>query len=51
MENLYMIYNTDDEEIRRVVQIIDLVSQNVISKYIQIDGLERLFNEQYIDFE
>ncbi len=51
MENLYMIYNTEDEEIRRVVQLINLISQNVISKYIQIDGLERLFNEQYIDFE
>lgn len=51
MENLYMIYNTDHEEIRRVVQVIDLISQNVINKYIQIDGLERLFNEQYIDFE
>jgi len=51
MENLFMIYNTDDEEIRRVVQLIHSVSQNVIGKYIQIDGLERLFNEQYIDFE
>ena len=51
MENLYMIYNTDDEEIRHVVQLIHLVSQNVIGRYIQIDGLERLFNEQYIDFE
>lgn len=51
MENLYMIYNTDDKEIQRVVQVIHLASQNIISKYIQIDGLERLFNEQYIDFE
>lgn len=51
MENLYMIYNTDDKEIRDVVQLIHLISQNVISKYIQIEGLERLFNEQYIDFE
>lgn len=51
MENLYMIYNTDDEEIRNVVQVIHLASQNIISKFIQIDGLERLFNEQYIDFE
>lgn len=51
MENLYMIYNKEDEEIRQVVQLINLISQNVISRYIQIDGLERLFNEQYIDFE
>ena len=51
MENLYMIYNTEDEKIRQVVQLISLISQNVISKYIQIDGLERLFHEQYIDFE
>lgn len=51
MENLFMIYNTDDREIRRVVQLIHSISQNVISEYIQIDGLERLFNEQYIDFE
>ena len=51
MENLYMIYNTEDNEISQVVQLINLISQNVISKYIQIDGLERLFNEQYIDFE
>lgn len=51
MENLYMIYNTDEGNIRQVVQLIHSISQNVISKYIQIDGLERLFNEQYIDFE
>lgn len=51
MENLYMIYNTDNREIHRVIQLIHLVSKNVIGKYIQIDGLERIFNEQYIDFE
>lgn len=51
MGNLSLIYNTDMEEIERQVSLINLISKHVISEYIRIDGLERLFSEQYIDFE
>ena len=49
--NLYLIYNTDSSDIDRQVELMNLVSQKVISQYLQIDGLERLFNELYVDFE
>lgn len=51
MANLYMIYYADWDKIKGQAQLIDLVSKRVISEYIGIDGLERLFSDQYIDFE
>lgn len=51
VENLYSIYGSSAEEIENQVQLIDLISHRVIGEYLRIDGLERLFCEQYIDFE
>ena len=51
IENLYSIYHSSHEEIENQVELIDIVSRRVIGEYIGINGLERLFSEQYIDFE
>jgi len=51
MANLHMIYHSEWKKINRQARLIDLVSKRVISGYIGIDGLERLFSDQYIDFE
>lgn len=49
--NLYMIYDTDRDDIENQVTVVSLISDMVIGRYLQIDGLERLFNELYVDFE
>lgn len=51
LENFYSIYGSSAEEIENQVQLIDITSHRVIGEYLRIDGLERLFCEQYIDFE
>lgn len=51
MANLHMIYHSEWKKVHRQARLIDLVSKRVIGKYIGIDGLERLFSDQYIDFE
>lgn len=51
MANLHMIYHANWKEVNCQARLIDLVSKRVISEYIGIDGLERLFSDQYIDFE
>lgn len=51
MGNLSLIYNESDSQIEEQVILIDQIAMRVINEYIQIDGLERLFSEHYIDFE
>lgn len=51
MENLYMIYHENEKTILGYAQMLDLVSKRLVNEYVGIDGLERLFSDQYIDFE
>lgn len=48
--NLELIYS-DETFSSQIIEIYDLVCDKVITQYLNIDGLERLFNEKYINFE
>lgn len=50
LTNLDMIYS-DKEKSDEIIELFDLIRSKIISKYINIEGLERLFSEKYIDFE
>lgn len=50
LTNLDMIY-AGEEQSDQVVMLFDLVRNKIINQYINIEGLERLFSEKYIDFE
>ena len=45
-----MIY-ADQEQSDQIVMLFDLIRNKIIHQYINIEGLERLFSEKYIDFE
>ena len=50
ISNLKMIYG-DEEFAQYVVTMYHLIYTKVISLYINIDGIERLFNDKYANFE
>lgn len=50
LSNLNLIY-ARQEKSNDIVELFDLVRNKIIHQYINIDGLERLFSEKYIDFE
>lgn len=48
--NLKLVY--EEERItEEIVEIYDLIYDRVINQYLNIDGMERLFSENYINFE
>lgn len=49
-ENLNMIY-ADRQKTDIMLDVYDLVCQKVINQYLNIDGVERLFSDKYINFE
>lgn len=49
-ENLNMIY-ADKQKTDIMLDVYDLVCQKVINQYLNIDGVERLFSDKYINFE
>ncbi len=49
-DNLKLVYE-NDKLTEEIIEIYDLVYDKVISQYINIDGIERLFSENYINFE
>ncbi len=48
--NLKLIY-ADERLTEEIIEIYDLVYDKVINQYLNIDGMERLFSEKYINFE
>lgn len=50
LTNLDLIY-AREEQSDQIVMLFDLIRNKIINQYINIDGLERLFSEKYIDFE
>lgn len=48
--NLKLVYE-NEELTEEIIQIYDLVYDKVINQYLNIDGMERLFSENYINFE
>lgn len=50
LTNLDMIY-AGEEQSDQIIMLYDLVRNKIINQYINIDGLERMFSEKYIDFE
>lgn len=48
--NLNLVYG-DRRKNEEIIDLMNLISIKVISQYINIDGLERLFSEKYIEFE
>lgn len=50
LPNLDIIY-AEMNKSDRIIELFDLIRGKIISGYICIDGLERLFSEKYIDFE
>lgn len=50
LSNLDLIY-ARKEKSNDIVELFDLIRNKIIHQYINIDGLERLFSEKYIDFE
>lgn len=50
LTNLDLIY-ARQEQSDQIVMLFDLIRNKIIHQYINIDGLERLFSEKYIDFE
>lgn len=50
LANLNLIYNVK-EDTDTNVKLLDLILNKIIDQYINIDGIERLFSEKYIEFE
>lgn len=48
--NLNLVYGESENTLRNI-NLMELVSNKWISQYINIDGMERLFSETYIEFE
>lgn len=48
--NLQLIY-ADERLTEEIIEIYDLVYDKVINQYLNIDGMERLFSENYVNFE
>lgn len=48
--NLKLVYE-DEKLTEEIIEIYDLVYDKVINQYLNIDGMERLFSENYINFE
>lgn len=48
--NLNLVYGERQEALRNI-NILELILNKVISQYINIDGMERLFSDTYIEFE
>lgn len=48
--NLKLVYE-NEELTEDIIRIYDLVYDKVVNQYINIDGMERLFSENYINFE
>lgn len=48
--NLKLVY-AEEKVTEDIIEIYDLIYDRVINQYLNIDGMERLFNENYIDFE
>lgn len=48
--NLKLVY-AEERLTEEIIEIYDLVYDRVINQYLNIDGLERLFCENYINFE
>lgn len=48
--NLRLVYGEREDAISNI-NMLELVLNKVISQYINIDGMERLFSETYIEFE
>lgn len=49
-ENLNLVYGEREDTLRNI-NLMELVLNKWISQYINIDGMERLFSETYIEFE
>lgn len=49
-ENLNLVYGERENTLRNI-NLMELVLNKWISQYINIDGMERLFSETYIEFE
>lgn len=48
--NLNLVYGQQEETLDNI-NMLELVLNKLISQYINIDGMERLFSETYIEFE
>ncbi len=48
--NLKLVYDQEEEN-REKLELMDLILNKIIGQYINIDGMERLFSETYIEFE
>lgn len=48
--NLRLVY-AEEELTEEIIEIYDLVYDRVINQYLNVDGMERLFSENYINFE
>ncbi len=48
--NLKLVY-ADEKLTEEIIEIYDLIYDRVINQYLNIDGMERLFSEKYINFE
>lgn len=50
LESLNMVY-ADKDIAAETLKIYDMVYQKIICQYLNINGMERLLNEKYIEFE
>lgn len=48
--NLKLVY-AEEKVTEEIIEIYDLIYDRVINQYLNIDGMERLFSENYINFE
>lgn len=48
--NLKLVY-AEEKVTEEIIEIYDLIYDKVINQYLNIDGMERLFSENYINFE
>lgn len=48
--NLMLVY-ADETLTEDIIEVYDLIYDRVINQYLNIDGMERLFSENYINFE
>ncbi len=49
-QNLHLVYG-EEKKTKESIQLVDMILNKIIGKYINIDGIERLFSMNYIDFE
>lgn len=48
--NLNLVYDEKTQNLENI-RLLELISNKIISQYINISGMERLFSETYIEFE